>query len=137
MTGKEFIKKYVKKGKILPNNVEVINGTLDFCHKSTRAGAGFTKIENLPKVINGNLWLSSNKITKIENLPKLIEGDLYLHNNKITKIENLPEVIEGDLDLSGNNNIAYISPFCLCKRKDILLKYFKEEELKEFTRKLI
>ena len=75
MTSKEFNSKYVKNGKILPNDVDKIEGSLD---------------------------LSDNKISKIENLPDKIEGSLYLHNNKISVIENLPDKIEGDLDLRYN-----------------------------------
>jgi hypothetical protein len=121
MTSKEFEEKYVKEGKILPNNVEAIKGGLYL------SANNITKIENLPEEIEGGLYLSANNITKIENLPEVINGDLSL---------GYPEVIKGDLRLD-DNNITYISPFCLCKRKDILLKYFKEEELKEFTRELI
>ena len=75
MTSKEFNSKYVKNGKILPNDVDKIEGSLD---------------------------LSDNKISKIENLPDKIEGDLYLYNNNISKIENLPDKIEEGLYLGGN-----------------------------------
>ena len=109
MKSAEFKSKYVKNGKILPNSVE--------------------KIE-------GGLFFNNNQITKIENLPEKIEGSLFLSNNQITKIENLPKKIGGSLNLS-NNQITKISPFCLCNRRYILLKYFKEEELRDFIRKLI
>jgi hypothetical protein len=59
MNSSEFKKLYVKDGRILPNKVSVIDGSL---------------------------FLDSNKITKIENLPNTINGDLDLENNNITKI---------------------------------------------------
>jgi len=75
MKGKEFKDLYVKDGKILPNDVNVIE---DY------------------------LYLGYNKISKIENLPKVIKGSLFLHNNNISKIENLPKIIGGNLCLVDN-----------------------------------
>ena len=96
MTSKEFNSKYVKNGKILPNDVDKIEGNLDLYNNK------ISKIENLPDKIKGDLNLGNNKISKIENLPDKIEGDLYLYNNNISKIENLPDKIEEGLYLGGN-----------------------------------
>ena len=96
MNSNEFKSKYVKDGKILPNDVDKIDGSLDL------SGNNISKIENLPDKIEEGLYLSDNKISKIENLPDKIEGSLFLRNNKISKIENLPDKIEGHSYLDDN-----------------------------------
>ena len=77
MTGYEFTKLYVKNGKILPNDVQEIDGSLYLSNNN------ITKIENLPHTINNHLFLSNNRITKIENLPSIINGLVTLSNNPI------------------------------------------------------
>jgi len=79
MHGEYFEKLYVKDGKILPNNVDVIEGRLHLSFHD------ISKIENLPKVIKGALNLSNNNISKIENLPKVVKGDLWLYSNPVFK----------------------------------------------------
>ena len=63
MISKEFKELYVKDGKILPNDVEVIEGGLHLAYNN------ISVIENLPSTINGDLDLDNNKIEVIENLP--------------------------------------------------------------------
>jgi len=103
LTGEEFVKLYVKNGRILPNDVDCING---------------------------DLWLDNNKITVLENLPQSIQGHLYLSNNKIKVIQNLPQSIQGNLYLS--NNPIYNEGIVDKQSAYKYLKQMKLKEIKEF-----
>ena len=96
MKGKEFINLYVKDGRILPNDVEVIDGSLDLKNCEIK------KIENLPKQVNGLVCLSENKIKILENLPEIINGDLFLGYNNITEIKSIPKYVKYNIWLSNN-----------------------------------
>ena len=98
MRSEEFAKLYVKDGKILPNEVDTIEGDLN---------------------------LYSDKISIIENLPNTIKGDLNLSYNQITKIENLPNNIEKGLYLSGNPIYKEIKSFKGEDTKEKTYNYFR------------
>ena len=59
ITNKEFIKRYVKNGLILPNKVSIFDDVLKLVNLS------IVKIENIPDSII-ELNLEDNKITEIE-----------------------------------------------------------------------
>ena len=74
----EFISKYVKNGKILPNNVDKIGGNLGLGYNK------ISKIENLPKEIGGSLYLSHNPIYK--HVKNFDDAKRYLKKMKLKEI---------------------------------------------------
>ena len=128
MKAEEFIKKYVKAGKILKNNVKVIIGNLNLSNSKIK------KLENLPEKIYGCLFLENNKIKKLENLPSFIAGNLNLYKNKITDIENLPNIIRWGIDLEKNPIFKKIKTFEDAKNYVMLNKRKKiKENLKDWS----
>ena len=122
MKGEEFKKLYIKDGRILPNNVDVIDDYLDLNY------CNISKIENLPKVIKGFLILNNNnKIKILENLPEKIYGKLYLYNLPIEKIKSIPKYINGIIWLCDSGLFdKYHNLFYMSYNKEVIEKHFRE-----------
>lgn len=61
-------------------------------------------LENLPEVIEGNLYLQNNKLKSLEGLDKCkVLGNIKISNNELTTLKGCPEEIYGYLDCRCNH----------------------------------
>ena len=71
-------------------------------------------LENLPEVIEGNLYLQNNKLKSLEGLDKCkVLGNIKISNNELTTLKGCPEEIYGYLDCRCN----YIKSMEFCPKK--------------------
>lgn len=72
-----------------------ISGLLDVGHNK------ITQIDYLPAV-GESIDLSFNRIKRLNNLPNVVNGNLYIQNNKISNLNGCPQIIKGSFSCANN-----------------------------------